>query len=304
MDNDSVVLCMNEKHGVEMHQNLPKYRYNRYSQNGEDGVIEEICLRLGIIAGWFVEFGAWDGKHLSNNYNLVSNHGWHGVYIEADPVRYESLLLTKAAFPERLHTLCARVGWEGENRLERLPAQTPLPADFDLLSIDIDSYDWQVWNSLSRYQPKIVVIECNSVLPPGVPQLHSPPKHNGASFSSLVELGARKGYRLVCHTGNCFFIRNKLVARLRIDESNLEPPEKLFNYPKHYRERILAVGRRILPQKIMNLVLPLPRNGSTSGGGDARRIDLVMRRIHEKTPPGINAVIAQAFAKSFHVQPA
>jgi hypothetical protein len=84
-----------------------KYRYNRYSQNGEDGVIEEICQRLGITTGWFVEFGAWDGKHLSNTYNLVAHHGWLGVYIEADPDRYQSLLLTKAAFPGKLHTICA-----------------------------------------------------------------------------------------------------------------------------------------------------------------------------------------------------
>jgi len=242
---------------LSVSRHLKKHRYNRYSQNGEDGVIEEICRRLGITTGWFVEFGAWDRKHLSNNYNLVAHHGWQGVYIEADAGKYQHLLLTKASFPEKLHTLCALVDWEGENRLDHLLARTPLPADFDLLSIDIDSYDYEVWNSLLDYRPKIVVIECNSVLPPGVPQLHSPPKHNGASFSSLVELGRAKGYQLVCHTGNCFFIENKLVPALQLNLGCLEHPETLFDYAKHFRERILMQARKILPRPTMEFIYGL-----------------------------------------------
>lgn len=37
--------------------------------------------------------------------------------------------------------------------------QTDIPNDFELLSIDIDSYDYQVWKSLKVYKPKIVIIE-------------------------------------------------------------------------------------------------------------------------------------------------
>ena len=76
--------------------NLIEYRDNKYSQNGEDGIIGEICRRLGIAAGWFVEFGAWDGKNLSNCYNLVAHHGWSGVFIEGNPQKYEDLLKTQA----------------------------------------------------------------------------------------------------------------------------------------------------------------------------------------------------------------
>lgn len=143
------------------------------------------------------------------------------------------------------------VGVEGESKLDHLLTRTPVPLDFDLLSIDIDSYDYEVWNSLVRYKPKVVIIESNSVLPPGVLQLHSPPRHYGASFSSLVELGQKKGYRLVCHTGNCFFVRNDLVPRLQMD-SVLEPPERLFNRSKHYRERVIATARKVLPTRILH----------------------------------------------------
>jgi len=41
---------------------LLRYRKDYYSQNGEDGVIEEILKRIGIKQGYFVDVGAWDGK--------------------------------------------------------------------------------------------------------------------------------------------------------------------------------------------------------------------------------------------------
>jgi hypothetical protein len=233
---------------------LSRYRYNRYSQSGEDGVIEEICRRLNINKGWFVEFGAWDGKHLSNTYNLLSRYEWCGVFIEGNPDKYQDLILTRKDFPGRLHTLCAMVGFEGESRLDKLLSQTPLPQEFDLLSIDIDSYDWQVWKALVEYRPKIVIIESNSELPPGVLQVHNPPQCIGASFSSLVELGKNKGYRLVCHTGNCIFVQNELVVALDLDSSVLEQPEKLFNHGKYFREKLLSRARKILPLRAMNLI--------------------------------------------------
>ena len=40
-----------------------KYKYNVYSQNGEDGIIQELLIRLQKKISkdpWCVEFGAWD----------------------------------------------------------------------------------------------------------------------------------------------------------------------------------------------------------------------------------------------------
>jgi hypothetical protein len=236
---------------------LLEYRDNKYSQLGEDGIIEEICYRLGIKEGWFVEFGAWDGQHLSNTYNLLAHKGWQGVFIECDPVKYKALLHTKEAFPKRLHTLCAMVGFEGESKLDNLLAKTPIPQDFELLSIDIDSYDWQVWNALERYRPRIVIIECASAIPPGIYQIHDPPASVGASFTALVNLGRSKGYQLVCHTGNCIFVRDELVPNLNLEAQLLASPEKLFNYPRHYKERLIAAGRRLLPDRFMHFLFGL-----------------------------------------------
>jgi hypothetical protein len=208
---------------------LENYRKNIYSQNGEDGVIEELCRRLKILSGSFVEFGAWDGIFLSNTYNLLKN-GWNGVYIEGDTDKYHQLVNNLASFQDAIVTMNAYVEPVGENSLDNLLKKTLLKTDFDLLSIDIDSLDWYIWRSLINYQPKIVVIEINSAIPVGIYQTHRDERIHGSSFTSMVDLAAKKGYALVCHTGNLIFVRNDFVVKLDLPAEELMFPELLFNY--------------------------------------------------------------------------
>jgi hypothetical protein len=56
-----------------------KFAKDIYSQNGEDGIIEEILNKLEINNGYVCEFGAWDGVHLSNTFNLVTK-GFNAVF--------------------------------------------------------------------------------------------------------------------------------------------------------------------------------------------------------------------------------
>lgn len=216
-------------------RDLITYQKNVTSQYGEDGIIKEICKRLGIKAGYFVEVGAADGKQFSNTYSLLSKR-WKGICIEGDESKYKDLLKTKGEFPRRLVTICAWIQPEGENTLDNLLSQTPAPVEFDLLSVDIDSYDWQVWRSLQDYSPKIVVIEGNSTVLPGVWQIHEEGVSQGASFTALTDLGESKGYKLVCHTGNLVFVREDLVGNLDINPIHLSSPETLFNYERHEAE--------------------------------------------------------------------
>ena len=62
-----------------------------HSQTGEDGVIAKALEMLPTRDRWCVEFGAWDGSHLSNTFNLVENHQYHVVLIEGDRGKFESL---------------------------------------------------------------------------------------------------------------------------------------------------------------------------------------------------------------------
>ena len=107
---------------------------------------------------------------------------------------------------------------------------TPIPRDFDVLSTDIDSNDLDVWESLTQYSSKIVVIEINSSILPGVFLRHSQ-WGNGNSFSSTLKVGASKGYTLVCHTGNLIFVRNDTVKYIRLPDYFKENPEMLYTGP-------------------------------------------------------------------------
>jgi hypothetical protein len=50
----------------QRNNHLLRYAKVVTSQDGEDGVIDEIMRRLGIAKGWCVEFGAYDGKTDAN----------------------------------------------------------------------------------------------------------------------------------------------------------------------------------------------------------------------------------------------
>ena len=208
---------------------LSAYRKNLHSQNGEDGVLQEICARLGLKEGFFVEFGAWDGMHLSNTFRLLED-GWSGVYIEADTTKFQDLTRNMKTYSGRVELINAFVEPEGKNRLDNLLLSTKAPQNFEVLSIDIDSCDWQIWHSLQNYSPLIVVVEINSYIPVGIFQTHRGRAIQGSSFTSTLDLGNRKGYTAVCHTGNLIFVRNSHVSKLRLPESEILFPETLFDY--------------------------------------------------------------------------
>jgi len=208
---------------------LSKYRKNLYSQFGEDGVIKEICSRLQLSRGSFVEFGAWDGKHFSNTYHLLEQ-AWDGVYIEGDKTKFDDLVYNMQRFQERVTLINAYVEVHGVRSLDHLLSTTKLTGDFELLIIDIDSYDWYVWQSLKNYHPIILIIEINSSIPVGIFQTHRNDHVQGSSFTATVELGKEKGYTPVCHTGNVIFVRNDRVDEIRLPPEELRYPELLFDY--------------------------------------------------------------------------
>jgi hypothetical protein len=197
-----------------------KYCKNIYDKNGEDGIVDELFKRLDIKNGWVCEFGAWDGKHLSNTYNLVLK-GFNAVYIEGDRDKYKDLLTTANQHPN-IVPLNYYVSHEKEEELlDNILKKTEIPVDFDLLSIDIDSYDYQVWKSLKHYRPKIVIIEINSgVHPKDETHIHDGQKYEGTGFRPTYNLGIEKGYKFVLHTGNMFFVRDDLFDKLDINYSN------------------------------------------------------------------------------------
>jgi hypothetical protein len=70
---------------------LEQYKANRFSQNGEDGVLLKIWELLSLNRGLCVEFRAHDGVSMSNCRNLLLHHNWIGVMIEGDLERFKAL---------------------------------------------------------------------------------------------------------------------------------------------------------------------------------------------------------------------
>lgn len=192
---------------------LSIFAKNIYSQNGEDGIIEEILKRLKVEKSyWCVEFGAWDGIHLSNTCNLIRSMGFNAVLIEGSRERHKILCQN---FPEsNIFKLCAFVDYEGRNSLDHLLSQTPIPSDFDFLSIDIDGCDYYIFESIKKYNPKIICIEFNPTIPNDIEFIQEKnfSINHGSSALSLFKLAIAKGYSLVATTKlNLIFVRNDVV---------------------------------------------------------------------------------------------
>lgn len=194
-----------------------------HSQCGEDGIIEAILDRLPEKDRWAVEFGAWDGVTLSNTAAL-EEAGYTRILIEADRRSYETLRRKFAPHPVT-RPIHAVVGWEPPNTLDDLLAATPIPVDFDVLSIDIDGNDYHVWAAVTSCRPKIVVIEFNPTIRNGIDYVQDPDVgiRRGCSISSLVRLGRTKDYELAAATEyNAIFVRSDLFGHLGLVDNSVD----------------------------------------------------------------------------------
>lgn len=194
-----------------MYQNAfyENHKQNVYSQNGEDGVIAKMLQTLGIANGWVCEFGAWDGKHLSNTFSLVEK-GFKAVYIEANPTSFLDLQKTSKLFPNIVPILAyVSPNVDSKDSLDHLLERTDIPFDFAVLSIDIDSFDYQVWKAFTMYRPRIVIIEINSSIDPNHQDWIHGDSMEGTGFYPMLQLGKNKNYKFLTHTGNMIFVRDE-----------------------------------------------------------------------------------------------
>jgi hypothetical protein len=205
--------------------NFNSYAWNKYSENGEDGIIKEILTRLRPVSeldGWCVEFGAWDGVYASNTCRLIREEGYSAILIEGDSSRVKKLIKNHSL--EKVIVIERFVKLSGENSLDRLLQNHPLPLEFDLLSIDVDGIDFYIFESLERYHPKIVCIEYNQTIPNSVEFVQSRDYRvcHGSSLRSLAMLGTEKGYQVVCITEtNIIFLREDLALLLGLAQRSL-----------------------------------------------------------------------------------
>ncbi|GED71096.1 hypothetical protein BRE01_47980 [Brevibacillus reuszeri] len=176
------------------------YEKRIFSQNGEDGILEELFSRIGTINRYFVEFGVQSGLECMAK-NLVCSHHWSGVMIEGHPLNYQHLRANYASFPN----VITHYSFITRENITEIFSQLHVPREFDLLSIDIDGIDYWVWRELAAYKPRVVIMEYNASFPPPLkmvvaydPQfMWNGTTYFGASLTSLTELGKQLGYALI-----------------------------------------------------------------------------------------------------------
>lgn len=211
-------------------KSLEPYGYKVYSQNDEDGIIQEIFRRIGTTDKRFIEFGVQDG--LESNCHLLLFYGWRGLWIEGSeescdeisvkfkPVIENGQLKVKNEFitKENVNSLFEEAGFTGE---------------IDLLSIDIDGNDLYIWEAITTIRPRVVITEYNGKFPPDLEwsqaynngHVWNGTDWHGASLKSFEKLGRKKGYRLVgtdVRGCNAFFVREDLAGELFYEPATAE----------------------------------------------------------------------------------
>ena len=226
---------------------LLKYSFQVNSQNGEDGIIREIFRRIGTTDRIFLEIGVGDGTE--NNTAFLVSQGWKGFWIDGSD-RFVAKA-TSAGLDRQIGLLSAFVSRENINsQLQQLN----VPKEFDLFSLDVDFNTYYIWEAMTAYRPRVVVVEYNAGLPS---DLEWKVRYNssamwdgslnfGASLKALELLGRNLGYNLVgCdfHGNNAFFVRNDLVgdhfAAPFTSENHFEPSRLALSYSRPVKNVVL-----------------------------------------------------------------
>lgn len=197
---------------------------NVTSQYGEDGIIEKVLEVIGDNNRWCVEFGAWDGVHFSNTCNLVKSKEYSVVFIEGNTSRIDKINSNYKGYEEKVIAINEFVGFTENDGLDSILKKTPIPVDFDLLSVDIDGNDYHVWDATKHYRPKVVVIEHNPTMSNEVDFVQEKDMDvaHGSSLLSLTRLARGKGYELVAVTlTNAIFVDAKYFPKFGISDNSL-----------------------------------------------------------------------------------
>lgn len=189
-----------------------------FSQNGEDGIIDYLCLQITDPNRYFVEIGAADG--------LENNTAWLAIARKFSGLMIEGCanLAGRAAKAIPAYNLGVKVlnCFVDKNNIQAV-LQECLYQDPDVFSLDIDGVDYYILDAMlhTGFRPKIIVVEYNSAFGPEkaltVPyqdafdytRAHSSGLYYGVSVAAWRKLLEKAGYQFVTVDSNgvnAFFI--------------------------------------------------------------------------------------------------
>jgi len=201
---------------------LQDYEFKVFSQWGEDGILQRLIECLEIKNHTFIEFGVEDFYESNCRYLMVNNN-WAGFVLDGSRSNINRLRNSYFYWKYQLDTACSFIT---RGNINRLLASSGFDRDLGILSIDIDGVDYHVFEAITEFNPRIVILEYNAVFGSErkitVPyaddfrrtKSHYSNLYFGASLAALTHLANRKGYTLVGTTSagvNAFFVRNDLM---------------------------------------------------------------------------------------------
>lgn len=195
------------------------------SEHSEAAIIDCIFRSIKPICNYFVDVGAY-GERSSNTYHLAQT-GWKGVAIDTNIEQAGELRAMFRGMDVKVVTEFVTPGKIGKKHepycLESILARVEAPKHFDVLSIDIDSYEYEVWKYLTEYIPQVICIEVNqfeldfSVIDYDSSfSLHTykgkQEGYGGTSIGLMNALAEEKGYDFIClDVCNAFYIQKGLL---------------------------------------------------------------------------------------------
>lgn len=187
-----------------------EYEKKIYSQNGEDGIIAHIFDNIGASNKIAVEFGvSAGGGGVQTNTRLLAEQGWNVFWYDVEDA---TNLPKNCIFAKEFLT---------SDNVAQVFENSGIPKEFDLLSIDVDGNDYHIREALSKFRPRVCIMEYNGYFT-GTVDYIMPMDNNykwkgqrnfGASLKSYTEQANRLGYDLVyCDSRgvNAFFIRKDI----------------------------------------------------------------------------------------------
>ena len=177
---------------------------NSFAQYEEDQIIIDIFFKKNIQDGVFIEFGAWDGVHLSNC-KLLADNNWSGFFIEGNFSKFKEC---KKNYENNDRVKVLNKYIDENYTLDDLIKDNDIKK-IDVLSIDIDGKDLAELKRLKLIKPKVIVIEYNGTIPFDI-ECEDDLGGNGSSYLSINNYLIKNNYELINFTpGNLIFIEKE-----------------------------------------------------------------------------------------------